>query len=117
MELTTVQIIIIGFLATLLVQVIKLVITNLKLAVPSKAVVLWIVFGISLILSIVFLLPELKEASAGVVDPVTALDALVRFVPMIFGLMIAIYELFAKKVMEEWLKMDPEKTLAKKLAQ
>lgn len=96
MELDLYQIFLVGLVASALLQVLKLIAANFNVTF-SKAVIGWISVGVSLLMAVYFLLPELPDL---VGDPMGLVTAIVAFLSMVAGMATLIYNIVFDKLLD-----------------
>lgn len=100
MELTTVQLLIIGAIATVLAQGLKLLAAKVKGQVLSKQTVSLVAFVVSVILAVGFMWPQLQPLLvAG--EPIAVMNAVVSGAAAVAGAAGLIYNLLAEKLFEK----------------
>lgn len=108
MELTPAQIIIIGLVASILAQVIKMIAAKYGQKFFTKAVVSWIVMGFSLVLSVLWLGPKFPPID----DPANFLLVLFQVLTQTAGFAVLIYNVLLARVLEK-IGFDPQRFLPK----
>jgi hypothetical protein len=118
-ELDAGQIAILGFVALLLIQVIKLVVAQSGTALNFK-VLTWVLYGISTVMAIFFLMPSMPplpvlagEPGAIVTSVLNYVGVWVVFIGGIAGTAGLVYDVIAKKIFEVF-PVTSEKVALKK---
>ncbi len=110
MELTVLQLAIIGLVVTALAAGIKIVVAKFSGVVLSRGWISIVAYIASALLAFVFLFAKLPELSGGdIADNVTAI---MTFVTALFGAATLIYNLLLARLLEK-LGLSTEKLLAK----
>lgn len=96
MELDLYQIFLVGLVASVLVQILRLIGANFNVDFSREAIG-WISAGVSLVLAVYFLLDKLPTL---VGDPMELLAAVVAYLSMIVGMATLIYNIVFGKLLD-----------------
>jgi hypothetical protein len=114
--LTIEQVVVIGFIATLLLWGFKLLQARTGTVLTPDQVA-WIALAVSAVLAVFWLWADIVAAFTGVVDPVQILTVFAAVVAAVTGFAIVIDQLLLSKLVAKFLPGLSPKDVAKKVAQ
>lgn len=118
-ELDAGQIAILGFVALVLIQVIKLIVAKSGTALSYK-VLIWMLYAISVVMALIFMAPSMPPLPVFAGEPGVIVVAVLNyagvwivFVGGIAGTAGLVYDVIAKKIFEAIPVLSESKTLKK----